>query len=87
MYEMRDDIPGVTFTRGGHTDWTRVRKSDLDKATGHHEGNGTSTAPRRAAMKKLQTKYAKEVAYREISELQAYYLDEEIPVIVMSGYL
>ena len=67
MYEMRDDIPDVTFTRGGHTDWTPVRKSDLDKATGHHEGNGTSTAPRRAAMKKLQTKYAKEVAYREIS--------------------
>ena len=67
MYEMRDDIPGVTFTRGGYTDWTPVRKSDLDKATGHHEGNGTSTAPRRAAMKKLQTKYAKEVAYREIS--------------------
>ena len=41
-------------------------------------------------MKKLQTKYAKEVAYRGISgtrKSQAYYLDEEIPVIVMSGYL
>ena len=38
MYEMRDDIPGVRFVRGGHTDWIPVQKSELDQATDHEEG-------------------------------------------------
>ena len=67
MYEMRDDIPGVKFEKGGQAGWTPVQKSGLDQAIDREEGNGTLTTPRRATMKKLQIKYAKEVAYREIS--------------------
>ena len=67
MYEMRDDIPGVKFVKGGQAGWTPVQKSGLDQAIDHEEGNGTLTTPRRATMEKLQIKHAKEVAYREIS--------------------
>ena len=63
IYEVRDDLPGIRFTRDGHTEQTPVKKSDIDKATGHEEGDGTKRAPCRAAMRKLQLKYAKEVAY------------------------
>jgi len=83
-YEMRDDLPGVKFTRDGHTEWTPIQKRDTDKATDHEEGDGTRRAPHRAAMKKLQFEYAREV---KVMEPQVYYLDVEIPAVVMSGYL
>ncbi len=43
MYEMRDDIPGVKFVKGGQAGWTPVQKSGLDQAIDREEGNGTLT--------------------------------------------
>ena len=71
MYEMRDDIPGVKFVKGGQAGWTPVQKpeSGLDQAIDREEGNGTLTTPRRATIWRSyrSNNYAKEVAYREIS--------------------
>ena len=67
MYEMRDDIPGVKFVKGGQAGWTPVQKpeSGLDQAIDREEGNGTLTTPRRATIWRSyrSNNYVKEVAY------------------------